>query len=459
MSGRLWGVGIGHIIIAFLMIIYFNVIIGWAAIYLVYSFYSPLPWKEDTRTFFYDTVLQSSRGLYDVNAMNWPVFGANAFAWVVTALVLIKGVSSGGKVAYVTVIAPYICIVVLIIRGNMLPGNMDGLRAYLAVDVKKLAEYETWARAATQIFYSMGVAMGAIITFGSYQQKKNRNYLRDGTMIPIINSLTSFLGGFAIFPMLGYLAFQTGEDINELDLSGFGITFVAYTEGLASFPNGAAQCFSVVFFLMIITLGIDTQIGVMEAVLTFVKETRLGDKLPGPLLTVLTCFLGFLLSLPCTTDAGFYWVTLLWDYGNYMSMFIVAGFSLIGSCFFAGIQWHNKSAEFLRDGKKENPVFLFFWRFVNPALCFALFGIAAAGLSPYPSSLGGHGLGTGIFPTGAQVLSGIINFGPCLLVFLGFFIPMGLGKAEAADDASAPPKAVQLAVSRKTTAERYDTLA
>merc|ERR1739847_226189 len=76
--------------------------------------------------------------------------------------------------------------------------------------------------------------------------------------------------------MLGYLAFQTGEDINELDLSGFGITFVAYTEGLASFPNGAAQAFSVVFFLMIITLGIDTQIGVMEAVLTFVKETRLG---------------------------------------------------------------------------------------------------------------------------------------------------------------------------------------
>ena len=96
---------------------------------------------------------------------------------------------------------------------------------------------ETWTRAANQIFYSMGVSMGAIITFGSYQQKSNRNYTRDGTMIPIINSLTSFLGGFAIFPMLGYISFQTGQPIEDLDLTGFGITFVVSFSSSSFFPR------------------------------------------------------------------------------------------------------------------------------------------------------------------------------------------------------------------------------
>ena len=82
--------------------------------------------------------------------------------------------------------------------------------------------------------------MGAIVTFGSYQSAKTGRgaYVRDGAMIPIINALTSLLGGFAIFPMLGYLSYETGEDIDSLDLTGFGITFVAYTQGLASFPKG-----------------------------------------------------------------------------------------------------------------------------------------------------------------------------------------------------------------------------
>jgi len=404
------------------MIAYFNTIIGWALLYLYYSFSSPLPWAGNTRKFFYEDIVGASTGLGDVHGMNWPVFGANGAAWLVTCLVLIKGVQSGGKVVYVTVILPYVCIVALIVKGAMMPGGTDGIRAYLEVDVAKFADYETWARSATQIFYSMGVAMGAIVTFGSLQQKSNQNYHRDGAMIPIINSLTSFLGGFAIFPMLGYLSQSTGTPIDELDLSGFGITFVAYTEALASFPQGAAQAFSVVFFLMIVTLGIDTQIGVTESVITFVKELPVFKSWSGPWVTVFTCLVGFGLSLPCTTDAGYYYVTLLWDYGNFMSMFIVAGCSILGSAYLAGINWHHRASQELR-GKGENPLLLFWWRSVCPILCFALFGVALVGLIPYPTSLGYFGPGTGGFPTWAQVVSGVLNFGPSLLVVIGVALP------------------------------------
>jgi SNF family Na+-dependent transporter len=233
----------------------------------------------------------------------------------------------------------------------MLPGYMDGIRAYLTVDPSKLLEFETWARAASQIFYSLGLGMGAIITFGSYQQRSNTNYTRDGTIIPLMNCLTSFIGGFAIFSMLGFLSKETGEDIGSMDLTGFSIAFIGFTEGLASFPNGAAQAFSVIFFLMIVTLGIDTQIGVTEAVITFAKETSLSNYMSSPMITVLTCLVGFLVSLPCTTDA-------------------------------------------------------------------ALFGIALAGLIPYPTTLAG-----GVFPLWGQILSGILNFGPSLIVLVGLAIP------------------------------------
>ncbi len=242
-------------------------------------------------------------------------------------------------------------------------------------------------------------------------------------MIPIINSLTSLLGGFAIFPMLGYLSNETGQPIEDLDLSGFGITFVAYTQGLATFPNGWAQFCSVVFFLMICTLGIDTQIGVTEAVITFVKETPWGARLPGPAVTVVTCAVGWLLSLPCTTNAGYYWVTLLWDYGNYMSMFIVAALSLVGSSWIAGTQWHHKASLALRGKAKENPVLLFMWRFWCPLVCLVLFALACVGLSPYPQALGAHGEGTGIFPVGFQVFSCLINFGPAFIAAVALAIP------------------------------------
>lgn len=151
--------------------------------------------------------------------------------------------------------------------------------------------------------------------------------MRDGALIPFLNSITSFIGGFAVFPMLGHIAYKEGVEIADLDLSAFGLTFIGYTEGLATFPNGLAQFFSVLFFLMIATLGIDTQIGVAEACITFVKELRLGDRgtLSQPAAVVVVCTVGWLLSLITTTDAGYYWVTLLWDYGNYLSMFIVAG--------------------------------------------------------------------------------------------------------------------------------------
>ena len=428
---RLWGVGLGHVLMAFFLIIYFNVVIAWSMVYFVYSFKSPLPWKEDSVSFFYDTVLQSSSYIGDVNGMNWKMFGANALAWIIVCLVLIKGVASSGKAAYFTATAPFLCIILLLARGLTLPGYMEGIRAYLHVDVSKLANFQTWARAANQVFYSLGVSMGAVVTFGSYQQKKNSNYIRDGIMFPLINCLTSLIGGFAIYAMLGYIAFKRREEnpevnvqVGDLELSGFSLAFIAYTEGLAMLPGAAAQAFSVIFFIMIFCLGIDTQIGLVEAVITFFKDVvKDADLNISPItVTILTCFLCFVLGIPCVTDAGFYWVTFLWDYGNFVSLFVIAGMSLLGVTWMAGRDWINKASLKVHQ-KAVNPFLLFFWRFVDPVVYVILLGVSIASLIPYPTTLGFHGEGTGYFPLWAQVLSGLLNYFPVLVIVFALCFP------------------------------------
>ena len=95
----------------------------------------------------------------------------------------------------------------------------------LRVDFAKLAEFDTWARAFNQIFFSLSVALGALVTFGSYRPK-SEDYVRDGVLVPVINCATSFTAGFFVFAMLGYISEQKGVEIRELEFSGFALAFI-----------------------------------------------------------------------------------------------------------------------------------------------------------------------------------------------------------------------------------------
>ena len=74
--------------------------------------------------------------------------------------------------------------------------------------------------------------------------------------IPSINAATSFYAGFAVFGTLGYLAHRTGTDVADLQAGGFGLAFVAYPAALDHLGAGAANCFSVLFFFMLVLLAI-----------------------------------------------------------------------------------------------------------------------------------------------------------------------------------------------------------
>ena len=118
-------------------------------------------------------MLERTEGIENLGSIRWPLFGCLVLAWTVVFLCLCKGVKSSGKVVYVTATFPYAVLFILLIRGVTLPGAMEGIKFYLIPRWEQLLTFEVWGDAAVQIFYSVGMAWGSLITMASYNKFSN----------------------------------------------------------------------------------------------------------------------------------------------------------------------------------------------------------------------------------------------------------------------------------------------
>lgn len=118
-------------------------------------------------------VLQITDSMDDMGSLRVELLVALIVAWVLVYFCLWKGIKSSGKVVYFTATFPYVVLIVLLIRGVTLPGASKGIEFYLKPDWKKLGDAKVWAQAATQIFYSLGIGFGSLITMGSFNQFHN----------------------------------------------------------------------------------------------------------------------------------------------------------------------------------------------------------------------------------------------------------------------------------------------
>ncbi|XP_067841661.1 sodium-dependent proline transporter isoform X2 [Heptranchias perlo] len=352
------GIGIGMLVVASLVSLYYNVIIAWTFYYLGNSFQNPLPWSceaaanihlcqnlttNQTRqsvseVFWNERVLGLTRssGLHDPGPVRWELAICLLAAWVIIFLCCLKGIRSSGKVVYVTATFPYLVLIVLIIRGATLKGSLQGVKFYLSTDWKRLGSAQVWNDAASQIFYSLGIGFGGLLSMASYNKFDN-NVVRDTLIIVTGNCITSFFAGFAIFSILGHMAWKKGVAVEDVADSGPGLAFVAYPEALALLPG--SFFWSILFFLMLFTLGIDTLFGNMEGITTaFLDEF--------PILRVWKwkvmflaglCFVFYLLGLLLITEGGIYWFTLIDAYSTSFGLIIITLFMCLGMAFFYGV--------------------------------------------------------------------------------------------------------------------------
>jgi solute carrier family 6 GABA transporter-like protein 6/8/11/12/13 len=216
--------------------------------------------------FWEKAVLNVSNGIEDgFMEMNWPLFVCLVGCWVFIYFCLWKGVKSTGKVVWVTATAPFVLIMVFLVRALTLPNAMIGVRQYLQVDMDELAKVETWMDAGTQIFWSFSICLSAHTSLGSYN-KKNNNVFAQCVGLGFLNSFTSFISGFVVFGVLGFMSAETGLPIAEVVKGGPGLAFIVYPKAITLMPG--AKFWGATFFVMIFLLGIDSQFVCTEGIVT-----------------------------------------------------------------------------------------------------------------------------------------------------------------------------------------------
>uniref|UniRef100_A0A3B3D6U9 Transporter n=1 Tax=Oryzias melastigma TaxID=30732 RepID=A0A3B3D6U9_ORYME len=393
--------------------VYYIVILAWALFYLSYSFQAELPWSHCNNSwntnscvlfqhlnqsangssplenatspvmeFWEREVLRLSDSLDELGPISWKLALCLAAVWLICYFCVWKGVKSTGKVVYLTATFPYVMLFVLLVRGATLPGATQGIIYYLKPDVARLADPQVWMDAGTQIFFSYGICLGSLTALGSYNKYNNDCY-KDSFLLCLLNSATSFLAGFAIFSVLGFMAEEQGVDIASVAESGPGLAFIAYPRAVSMMP--LPQLWAVCFFLMIIMLGLDTQFVSLEALMTSVTDLyphliRRGRR--RELLLLLVCIVCFLVGLVMVTPGGLY-VFQIYDH------FSCSGASLLLLSIFQSlaIGWVYGAERFssnIRDmtGYSPLPVFKLCWKYLTPAVCTATFIFSLVRWSP-----------------------------------------------------------------------------
>jgi len=160
-------------------------------------------------------------------------------------------------------------LLILAIRGLTLEGCMKGLTFYLDPDWSQLAKPTTWRFAFGQVFFSLSLAFGVMVTYASFLHRKS-DLNNNAAIIGIADFATSFIGGVAIFATIGGMAHvtaQTGQPVpvDKVIEGGPGLAFVAFPYALAQLPGAA--WWSLIFFFMLVTLGIDSAFSITESVL------------------------------------------------------------------------------------------------------------------------------------------------------------------------------------------------
>ena len=123
------------------------------------------------------------------------------------------------QAVYFTATFPYLILVILFFRGVTLTGADKGIEFYITPKWEKLLEPKVWVDAAGQIFFSLGVGHGGLLTFSSYN-KYHHNIYRDTMMIAVGTGVVSLFAGFVIFSTLGHMAHVLDTEVDNVVASG-----------------------------------------------------------------------------------------------------------------------------------------------------------------------------------------------------------------------------------------------
>ncbi|TNN57097.1 Sodium-dependent neutral amino acid transporter B(0)AT2 [Liparis tanakae] len=388
-----------------------------------------------TTYYWYREALNISDSISEGGGLNWKMTVCLLIAWSMVCLAMIKGIQSSGKVMYFSSLFPYVVLICFLVRALLLKGSVDGIRHMFTPKLEIMLEAKVWREAATQVFFALGLGFGGVIAFSSYNKRDNNCHF-DAVLVSFINFFTSVLATLVVFAVLGFKAnimstknsnrivsllgngierslipahvnltnvsqvstedyhqmvqairLGTGEQYQNLRLEscsiedelnkavqGTGLAFIAFTEAMTHFP--ASPFWSVMFFLMLVNLGLGSMFGTIEGILTPLIDTF---KVRKEFLT------GQSLARERSKRSGNYFVAMFDDYSATLPLLIVVVLENVAVAWVYGI---DKFFEDLKDMLGFTPYrfYYYMWKYITPTLLLVLLCASFIQLAMAPPS-------------------------------------------------------------------------
>ena len=234
---------------------------------------------------------------------------------LLTAVIVFLGVDKGIETVS-KFMMPVLVLLTIFIAGYGLTvdGAMEGVAYYLKPSMEHFSA-KTILAAMGQLFYSMSLAMGIMITYGSYMKKEN-NLEQSVRQIEIFDTAIAFLAGLMIIP--GVFAFSggTAESLNQ----GPGLMFVTLPKVFNSMPMGGL--IGTAFFILVFFAALTSAISLMETIVSIIMDKF---KCNRNITVLFVTVLALLMGIPSSLGFG------AWDHIKFIGMSILDTFDFLSN--------------------------------------------------------------------------------------------------------------------------------
>lgn len=352
--GFIGGLGI---LSGFLILSYYSVVGGWVLKYIVSSFTGV---GADKALFFNEFVGSSVE----------PIIYHLIFMGM-TALIVIRGISGGiEKASKFIMPALFGILVVIVVRSLTLDGARAGIDYFIRPNFSEIT-LKVVVAALGQVFFSLSLGMGIMVTYGSYLDK-NEDLEKDAFVIPALDSLVAILAGFAILPAVFAFGFAPTE--------GPGLIFITLPAVFESMPLG--KVFSALFFVLVLFAALSSSISLMEVTVSFgIDQFKWSRKVSVIFFTTLMFIIGIgaSLSMGLWSDFLIPWIDggryNIFDFLDVVTSYYLLPLGGLLSAIFVGYVWGTKEAvNEIKEGSafKFEKVWIVLIKFVVPVLVFII---------------------------------------------------------------------------------------
>lgn len=304
--------------------IYYAVVLGWAASYTYFSFSGA--WGDKPVDFFIGEFLKMGDITQGVSfEFVGMVTGPLIAVWLIAIAVLAMGIKKGISAAS-NLLMPQLIVMFLVLVGYSLtlPGAAKGLNALFTPNWEKLADPSVWIAAYGQIFFSLSICFGIMITYASYL-KKETDLTGSGLVVGFANSGFELLAGIGVFAALGFMATAAGQEVNEVAKGGIGLAFFAFPTIINQAPMGALV--GVLFFGSLTFAALTSFISVIEVIISAVQDKLNSGRVKATLLVGIPMMVVSVLLFGTTT--GLPMLDVMDKFVNQFGIVAVAFVSLI----------------------------------------------------------------------------------------------------------------------------------